>query len=515
MAAAGPPVTAPEPAHGPPGRTPGRPFEPVLHSQQERPAREATEREARPAPAEGTEPEADDHGKAEGDRPAGGAARAAASNGVGQEVSRAAHEARAQGLPVAEAVHAALASLRGPAAAETPPAATEPTADGVVPAVREGVVAPAAAVPAGEPSEAPSLLAAAALVPAETAAAETAPVTEAVAPDAPASDVPASDVPASDVPAPAVPAGDPAESLAPPVSVDADPAAPAPTTHAPAAPAPGAEPSATAPEARPAAVSIAQPASRPAVADASLESDIPADAVEPETEPAPPPSRPGHVPEHGRGGEMRREDPPAHGWHRKHDTAPEGAPAPPPAAHAAPSATEPVTGEQARPAAPTPATAAAPVEQVAMAGVERPEAPIRAGARLAELADTVRTVVRLAAEDGRTSARITLYPAELGEVRIRLRYEGGGIAAEVLAESQQAAQALQQAAPELRRSLESQGLNLLWLDVRSGDAESEAPWLGEGTDAGSADDAAADTAEEYHVLPGRLPAPGSTIDVLA
>jgi hypothetical protein len=145
------------------------------------------------------------------------------------------------------------------------------------------------------------------------------------------------------------------------------------------------------------------------------------------------------------------------------------------------------------------------------------ELPVRAGSRLGDLADTVRTVIRVAAQGGRTHARITLHPAELGEVQIRLRYEATGLVTEVLAESQQAVQALQQAAPELRRSLEAQGLTVLWLDVKHGGADDLSRWL-HGAAAARREhvSADADAESDEHIVPaGRLPLAGATVDVLA
>ena len=98
---------------------------------------------------------------------------------------------------------------------------------------------------------------------------------------------------------------------------------------------------------------------------------------------------------------------------------------------------------------------------------------MRAHSQLAQLAETARTVVRMAAREGAAQAHITLHPAELGEVEIRLRYHAGGVSADVLADSQAAAQVLQGAASELKRSLEAQGLVVHDLDVRAGEHEQQ------------------------------------------
>ena len=124
-------------------------------------------------------------------------------------------------------------------------------------------------------------------------------------------------------------------------------------------------------------------------------------------------------------------------------------------------------------AQPQPVATTAPQQAVAPERAAATEAPVRAHSSLAHLAETARTVVRMAVRDGATQAHITLHPAELGEVSIRLRYHAGGISADVLAESHAAAQALQGAASELRRSLEAQGLVVHGLDVRAGEHEKQ------------------------------------------
>jgi flagellar hook-length control protein FliK len=106
-----------------------------------------------------------------------------------------------------------------------------------------------------------------------------------------------------------------------------------------------------------------------------------------------------------------------------------------------------------------------------------------------ELWETTKTAIRVAVRNGQSEARITLRPAELGEVRITLRYENGGVSAALTADSAQAFEALAQAATELRRGLEQQGVSVLGLEVRmSGDeAQREASLWQDGT--GSAESA--------------------------
>jgi flagellar hook-length control protein FliK len=85
--------------------------------------------------------------------------------------------------------------------------------------------------------------------------------------------------------------------------------------------------------------------------------------------------------------------------------------------------------------------------------------------QLHELPGAVSSTIRFAVRDGETEARLTLDPAGLGQVRIHLRYGAGGLSAELIADSAQAAQALRETASELRRSLESQGIVVRDLDV--------------------------------------------------
>jgi flagellar hook-length control protein FliK len=89
--------------------------------------------------------------------------------------------------------------------------------------------------------------------------------------------------------------------------------------------------------------------------------------------------------------------------------------------------------------------------------------------------ETVRTTIELGARRGFSQARIQLAPAALGEIRIHLRRTDGGVVAHVLTEHAAAAATLQQGGGELRRSLESAGVNLLRLDVQTrGDGGAQA-----------------------------------------
>jgi hypothetical protein len=92
---------------------------------------------------------------------------------------------------------------------------------------------------------------------------------------------------------------------------------------------------------------------------------------------------------------------------------------------------------------------------------------------LTQAAEAVENVLRIASARGVSHARIALRPAELGSVDVHLRSTAEGIVARVVAHSADAVQTLQQAASDLRRSLEEQGLTVLHLDIgQPGDGRS-------------------------------------------
>jgi flagellar hook-length control protein FliK len=97
--------------------------------------------------------------------------------------------------------------------------------------------------------------------------------------------------------------------------------------------------------------------------------------------------------------------------------------------------------------------------------VTRGDAPLTSGVPLSRAAETVEHVLRLAATRGAMQARVSLKPAELGSLEVVIRQTAGGLTARVVADDAGAAQVLQQAGSELRRSLEAQGITLLNLDI--------------------------------------------------
>jgi flagellar hook-length control protein FliK len=197
---------------------------------------------------------------------------------------------------------------------------------------------------------------------------------------------------------------------------------------------------------------------------------------------------------------------------------PAPAPAHPASAAPAPAPAHPVS-EPAGTTAVQPVPVFAPPQQTV--APERPaqiapDVPVRAHARLNELADTARTVIRMASRDGSTQAHITLHPAELGEVEIRLRYHAGGVSADVLADSRAAAQVLQQATTELRRSLEAQGLVVHDLDVRQGSRDERRALHEQRPHSGGRDSSHdSDDLDQTTIDASSLPVPAGAVDVLA
>ena len=79
--------------------------------------------------------------------------------------------------------------------------------------------------------------------------------------------------------------------------------------------------------------------------------------------------------------------------------------------------------------------------------------------------DHVHAMLRILEHRGQVQAQLTLHPAELGGVEVRLRQTAHGLMATVTADRADAAQVLQQAGADLRRALEAQGVQLAGLDI--------------------------------------------------
>jgi flagellar hook-length control protein FliK len=171
----------------------------------------------------------------------------------------------------------------------------------------------------------------------------------------------------------------------------------------------------------------------------------------------------------------------------------------------------------------TASAAAAPPSQSAPAPT-----PVRA-VPLSRAAEAVENVIRLGSARGVTHARMSLRPADLGGVEIRLQQTAGGLRASVVADGIEAAQVLQQASHDLRRQLEAQGIQLQRLDIsfsgdersgarsaetRTGDGERRSP-TGNDTDS-HATDGGDLTSTDDAVATATLELPdGVLVDVLA
>jgi flagellar hook-length control protein FliK len=95
------------------------------------------------------------------------------------------------------------------------------------------------------------------------------------------------------------------------------------------------------------------------------------------------------------------------------------------------------------------------------------------GMRLHQAVETVQAVVKMAQSGGVTRARVALHPEQLGGLEIQLSSTKDGVTARVVADAAQAANVLRHAGEELRRSLESQGINLVRFDVGTAGGQQE------------------------------------------
>jgi flagellar hook-length control protein FliK len=144
---------------------------------------------------------------------------------------------------------------------------------------------------------------------------------------------------------------------------------------------------------------------------------------------------------------------------------------------AAPAAPASTTADSSAAAAATATTPAPTTSTTATAAA--PATPAGTGSvPLAQAVETVRLTIGASAQRGVTRARIALRPEELGGVEVHLRHTAEGLSARVVAEVPEAAHLLSQAAGELRRTLEQQGVNVVRIDV--GTAGDEATGTGAG-----------------------------------
>jgi flagellar hook-length control protein FliK len=151
--------------------------------------------------------------------------------------------------------------------------------------------------------------------------------------------------------------------------------------------------------------------------------------------------------------------------------APEQPAAAPAAATGAPasgaaSAEQPASKSPSPAASPVPAAATSIPQHVAgqAAATAAPPAPETPAPRLPVHPDHARALLHIANHRGQAHARLTLHPAELGGVEVRLRATTHGLLASITAETPESAQVLQQAGADLKRALEAQGVTLAGLD---------------------------------------------------
>lgn len=190
------------------------------------------------------------------------------------------------------------------------------------------------------------------------------------------------------------------------------------------------------------------------------------------------------------------------------------------------SATPPPGGAAA--GTPTPSAFSIPTPLVtgsaaaAQHAAKLPEGLVRTSVGLQEAVDAVKATFTAANHAGVSSARISLSPESLGGIKISLAQTPDGLIARVAADHPEAAQALQQSAADLRRTLEASGTPLLRLDIGSsgqqslggfagsqGDATGARNWTGPGI-AGAGEDATSTPTELTVELPN-----GSLVNVLA
>jgi hypothetical protein len=200
-------------------------------------------------------------------------------------------------------------------------------------------------------------------------------------------------------------------------------------------------------------------------------------------------------------------------------------PAQRPAAAAQTVTTEPARAASADATRATEVTTAATPQQAPAAP---PSTQARGAVPLEHAQRTVEAALQVAAQrSGVTRARLQLHPAELGAIEIHLRHSASGVTARLVADSAEALQLLQQNGSDLRRSLESAGIDVLGLDIGARGDERRAD---QGAFAGAANgrsgrrasgdaDGADDettTTVSVPAVRARLPLPGGALlDVLA
>jgi flagellar hook-length control protein FliK len=290
--------------------------------------------------------------------------------------------------------------------------------------------------------------------------------------------------PAPVEPTPVVAAGQPAPTETPqtPADVPALAAAAEPTAAAPGVQLPQ---DAAAPAAAPAAKPVAaHQAAAPAVS-APSEAATPAVPVDAPAETAP--AAPSMDPSPADSAAQLPSLPSVPGPRAEARTQPDAPTAPDANAAVTPAPTgdasarqgdgRPAERDQAQPAAPASQPAApAPTTRTDFSPIAAAPAPgissaPKGAATLSQAPRAVGQLIQLASQKGVQHARLNLRPVELGGIEIRLQSTSAGVTAQVVADSPQAARLLQQASDDLKRSLASQNVELLSLDVSTSGEE--------------------------------------------
>ena len=81
--------------------------------------------------------------------------------------------------------------------------------------------------------------------------------------------------------------------------------------------------------------------------------------------------------------------------------------------------------------------------------------------------DELPYLIEVGVRQGATSAHIELSPASLGTIRIQLQHTADGVTAKVVTDHAATADTLSQGGDDLRRSLQSAGVNLVSLDIEA------------------------------------------------
>ncbi len=192
-----------------------------------------------------------------------------------------------------------------------------------------------------------------------------------------------------------------------------------------------------------------------------------------------------------------------------------------PSAASSPQASTPTAHGEPVSSTPTEAVAGTPA-QAPPATPGAPAAP-GPGVNMNGMIEAIHARIELAARQGESQARISLEPAELGEVRIHLTQTSSGLLARVTADTPAAAQALAAGRGELHEALSSLGTTLLRLDIGSSGLseenqgrQGEAP-AGTSRRSGSTDgeESIETTTGPVRSQPGGPQALGELVDVLA